>query len=208
MLFYLLLLNGSQTSGASHLPHRENQLLHGLPYTILPAIGISFHRVLKLRYVTSSFRTPFPTNISFSKQALVCKGQMNDEKDKALCLELFKCSRVRAAELLIHTHWHPSPIHPDCSELSPQSISAHCVAIQEPWYLDLLVLLDLAHRSPKMVMKRGKDWPIFNQETLLVPRTLLVLARGHSIDCPFWIWQPAGSGSIVAWLCTEGAGSW
>lgn len=89
MLFYLLLLNGSQTSGASHLPHRENQLLHGLPYTILPAIGISFHRVLKLRYVTSSFRTPFPTNISFSKQALVCKGQMNDEKDKALCLELF-----------------------------------------------------------------------------------------------------------------------
>lgn len=85
-------------------------------------------------------------------------------KDKALCLELCKYSGERASQLLSHIHCQPSQIHPGSSELSTWRISAHHVDNQEPWHLGLLVLQHLAHRSPKVVRKRGEDWPVFGQK--------------------------------------------
>ena len=42
VVLVVLLLDGSQTSGSSHLAHQENQL-HGSPRIILPAIEMNYH---------------------------------------------------------------------------------------------------------------------------------------------------------------------
>lgn len=97
-----------------------------------------------------------------------------------------------------------SPARTQCSELRSQ-LSSLC---GQPGALTFRPLRDLAHRSPEVVTEMGEDWPVFRQEAPLEPRTLLVLARGHS--------QKAAFLGVAASLCwqphdlvhAEGAGSY
>lgn len=174
---------------------------------MLPAMDMNYHRtVLKLRCATSSFKTPPQTSPLGNRPCCARVRWVIVGKDQGLCLEPRKCSGERTSQWLTHPHWQPSP-HPVFRALFSVS-SAHCVANQEPWHLGLLVLRDLAHRSPEVVTEMGEDWPVFRQEAPLEPRTLLVLARGHSQKAAFLgvaaslHWQPRDL------VHAEGAGSY
>lgn len=73
------------------------------------------HRVLKLRCVTSAFKTFFPTNISFRKQALVCQGQMSDCWDTQS--PVLRVMHVEWREGISVADSHPLATQPDSSKL-------------------------------------------------------------------------------------------